>query len=292
MASRCRSSAFSPGSSLLPTFKFLWAPLLDRYAVPGFTRFWGKRRGWIMLSQLGIVTAMVAMAFTSADDSLALTALFAVLLAFWTTTLEVAADALAGRAGTDAELQGPLAAANLWGYRTAMVAAGSGALLFADVGGLDRGLSADRRGGVRAPADPRGDPARTARRRGRAAALVGGLVTSAAILLALALATAVVGWLLLGAAGARDQRQDERHPLGSGHRDAAVRGDRRCAAAHPPPPADARCALCSASSPLCRFLLALRRSRCCLDGLCLLLPHGRRAGAHPVEADDPRRATA
>ena len=39
---------------LLPTFKFLWAPLLDRYDVPGFARFWGKRRGWIMLSQLGI----------------------------------------------------------------------------------------------------------------------------------------------------------------------------------------------------------------------------------------------
>ena len=39
--------------TLLPTFKFLWAPLLDRYDVPGFARFWGKRRGWIMLSQLG-----------------------------------------------------------------------------------------------------------------------------------------------------------------------------------------------------------------------------------------------
>ena len=78
---------------LLPTFKFLWAPLLDRYDVPGFARFWGKRRGWIMLSQLGILTALLAMTFSSADTSLALTALFAVLLAFWTTTLEVAADA-------------------------------------------------------------------------------------------------------------------------------------------------------------------------------------------------------
>src|SRR5688500_16641071 len=39
---------------LLPTFKSLWAPVLDRYDVPGFARFWGKRRGWIMLSQLGI----------------------------------------------------------------------------------------------------------------------------------------------------------------------------------------------------------------------------------------------
>ena len=78
--------------ALLPTFKFVWAPLLDRYSVPGFSRFWGRRRGWIMLSQLGIFLSMVAMAFTSSDQSLPLTALFAILLAFWTTTLEVAAD--------------------------------------------------------------------------------------------------------------------------------------------------------------------------------------------------------
>ena len=63
--------------ALLPTFKFLWAPLLDRYDVPGFAGFWGKRRGWIMLSQLGIFTSLVAMALTSGDESLAVTALFA-----------------------------------------------------------------------------------------------------------------------------------------------------------------------------------------------------------------------
>ena len=117
---------------LLPTFKFLWAPLLDRFSVPGFGRFFGKRLGWIMLSQLGIFAAMVAMAFTSADTSLPLTALFAVLLAFWTTTLEVSADAWRIELAPTPETQGPLAAANLWGYRSAMVAAGSGALIVAD----------------------------------------------------------------------------------------------------------------------------------------------------------------
>ncbi|HKX90170.1 MAG TPA: permease, partial [Sphingopyxis sp.] len=75
--------------ALLPTFKFAWAPLIERYDIPGFSRFWGRRRGWIMLSQLGIFLSMVAMAFTSSDQSLPLTALFAILLAFWTTTLEV-----------------------------------------------------------------------------------------------------------------------------------------------------------------------------------------------------------
>src|SRR3954469_16205864 len=117
--------------ALLPTFKFVWAPLLDRFDVPGFGRFWGKRRGWIMLSQLGIFLSMAAMAFTSSDRSLPLTALFAVLLAFWTTTLEVAADGWRIELAPTKAEQGPIVAANLWGYRSAMVAAGSGAVFVA-----------------------------------------------------------------------------------------------------------------------------------------------------------------
>lgn len=200
---------------LLPTFKFLWAPLLDRYEVPGFARFWGKRRGWIMLSQLGILTALLAMAFTSSDASLALTALFAVCLAFWTTTLEVAADAWRIELAPTPELQGPLAAANLWGYRTAMVAAGSGALLFADA---DGSLAPVLRGlgiapgwtaaylliaaaaflplptlAVLPPEAGRGGG-------GRTVALGTGLVASAMILLAFAAMVAVIGWAVLGAA--------------------------------------------------------------------------------------------
>ena len=117
--------------ALLPTFKFVWSPLIDRFAAPGFSRFWGKRRGWIMLSQLGIFSAMVGMAFTSSDTNLALVALFATLLAFWTTTLEVAADGWRIDLAPTQEQQAPLVAANLWGYRSAMVAAGSGAILIA-----------------------------------------------------------------------------------------------------------------------------------------------------------------
>ncbi len=117
--------------ALLPTFKFVWAPLLDRFDVPGFGRFWGKRRGWIMVSQLGIALSLAAMAYTADDSRLPLTALFAILLAFWTTTLEVAADGWRIElAPTQAE-QGPIVAANLWGYRGAMVAAGSGAVYVA-----------------------------------------------------------------------------------------------------------------------------------------------------------------
>ena len=199
---------------LLPTFKFLWAPLLDRYDVPGFGSFWGKRRGWIMLSQLGIFTSMTAMALTSSDSSLAVTALFAVLLAFWTTTLEVAADAWRIELAPTQEGQGPLAAANIWGYRTAMVGAGSGALLVADPAGgaapwlagfgIEAGwttayLLIAAAAFVPLPilAALRPDPGHGG---SRWTALAAGLAASAAILGATLAATAAVGWVVLVAA--------------------------------------------------------------------------------------------
>lgn len=189
---------------LLPTLKFLWAPLLDRYDVPGFGRYWGKRPGWIMLSQLGIFTAMVAMAFTASDASLAITALFAVLLAFWTTTLEVAADAWRIELAPTPETQGPLAAATLWGYRTAMVAAGSGALVVADMPAwgwtgayLAIAIAAFVPFPILAAMRSEGGGG------GRFVALVTGLAATVTILGAMLALTAAVGWALLGlAAGA------------------------------------------------------------------------------------------
>ena len=186
--------------ALLPTFKFAWAPLVEKYDVPGFARFWGRRRGWIMLSQLGIFTAMVAMAFTSNDKSLPLTALFAILLAFWTTTLEVAADGWRIElAPTQAE-QAPIVAANLWGYRSAMVAAGSGAILVAaradwTIAYLVIAFAAFLPFPILAAMRPEQDGTR-----GRIGALVAGTLASLAILLATALATAAIGWVVLSAA--------------------------------------------------------------------------------------------
>src|SRR3569623_1774757 len=121
--------------SLLPTVKILWAPLLARFPVPGLARFYGKRLGWIMVSQIGIFLSMVAMAFTSADTNLPVVALFAVLLAFWTTTLEVAADAWRIELAPTAEEQGPLTAANLRGYQPAMAVSSLAALAVADHAG-------------------------------------------------------------------------------------------------------------------------------------------------------------
>ena len=185
---------------LLPTLKFVWAPLLDRYSIPGFGRFWGKRRGWIMLAQLGIFSAMIAMALTAGDASLAITALFAVLLAFWTTTLEVAADAWRIELYPTQDEQGPIVAANLWGYRTAMVAAGSGALIVADGAGwvaayLLIAVAAFLPFPLLVAMRPDGEGGG-----GRWVGLATGLVASLVILGAAALVTAAVGWAALSAA--------------------------------------------------------------------------------------------
>lgn len=187
--------------ALLPTFKFAWAPLLDKYDVPGFGRFWGKRRGWIMLSQLGIFLSTVAMAFTSSDANLQVTALFAVLLAFWTTTLEVAADAWRIELAPTAEQQGPMVAANLWGYRSAMVAAGSGAIYIAAKSDWTTAylvIAAAAFLPFPILACMRPDAGHGG---GRATALVTGLIASAVVLAGSLVIAAVVGWTLLTAMG-------------------------------------------------------------------------------------------
>jgi MFS transporter, PAT family, beta-lactamase induction signal transducer AmpG len=187
--------------ALLPTFKFAWAPLLDKYDVPGFGRFWGRRRGWILLAQLGIFASTVAMAFTSSDRNLELTALFALLLAFWTTTLEIAADGWRVELAPTADEQGPLVAANQWGYRSAMVAAGSGAIYVAaktdwTTAYLVIAVAAFLPFPILAAMRP--DPEHGG---GRAVALVTGIIVSAVALILTTIATAAVGWALLAAIG-------------------------------------------------------------------------------------------
>jgi PAT family beta-lactamase induction signal transducer AmpG len=187
---------------LLPTFKFVWAPLLDRFAVPGLTRFFGKRLGWIIVAQFGIFLSMVAMAFTAGDTSLPVTALFAVLLAFWTTTLEVSADAWRIELAPTAAEQGPLVAANLWGYRSAMVAAGSGALIVADHANWTWAYLAIAAGAF-LPLPILATMRRAEAGEGaRGSALTSGLVAAAGLLGASVVIVAAVGWVVLGVADA------------------------------------------------------------------------------------------
>ena len=114
------------------TFKFLWAPLIDRVPVPVLGRLLGRRRAWALLTQAALMAAIFAMATTSPAASPALTALFALLVAFCSASQDIVIDAYRVEALADDE-QGAGAGAIVLGYRVGMLTAGAGALWLAAV---------------------------------------------------------------------------------------------------------------------------------------------------------------
>lgn len=111
------------------TLKFLWAPLLDRYLPP----ILGRRRGWLLLTQLGVILGIVAIAVTgpsSADDALLPLAIAGTLLVFFSASQDIVADAYRADALTPKDM-GAGAAVFVMGYRLGMILAGTGALMLA-----------------------------------------------------------------------------------------------------------------------------------------------------------------
>ncbi len=115
------------------SIKVLWAPVVDRLALPGLTRWFGRRRSWMLLAQLTIASALAGIAFTDPTEALWLVAVWAVLAAFGSATQDVAVDAYRIEA-VSRERQGAMAATYVFGYRVALLAAGAGALHIAAVG--------------------------------------------------------------------------------------------------------------------------------------------------------------
>jgi len=71
------------------TWKFLWAPFMDRFVPP----FLGRRRGWLLVTQLALAALVAAMAFASPKADLAWLALLAVLVAFTSASQDIVFDA-------------------------------------------------------------------------------------------------------------------------------------------------------------------------------------------------------
>ena len=111
-------------------FKWVWAPLVDRMPIPLMTRWLGRRRSWLLLSQLTIIAALVGMALT--DPRLALTPVIwcALAVAFGSATQDIALDAYRIESA-ETRRQAALAASYQTGYRMAMIWAGAGALWIA-----------------------------------------------------------------------------------------------------------------------------------------------------------------
>ncbi len=75
------------------TLKFLWAPLVDALHVPFFTRAFGRRRGWLVFSQLLLIGAILLLALTDPARSPLFVALGALLVAAMSSTQDIVVDA-------------------------------------------------------------------------------------------------------------------------------------------------------------------------------------------------------
>lgn len=109
------------------TYKFLWAPLMDRYSIP----LLGRRRGWLVVTQLALLGTIAWMGTLSPNDSPWLLAALALAVAFLSSSQDIVSDAYR----TDvlgAQERGAGAAVSVFGYRIAMLVSGGLALILAD----------------------------------------------------------------------------------------------------------------------------------------------------------------
>lgn len=117
------------------SLKFLWAPLVDRVRIPGFSNWLGNRRGWTLFAILGTALAMWGMSLQDPAKDLETLAVCAVLIAFASATLDICVDAWRVDNASNAD-QAMVSAIYQMGYRFGMIAAVTGGLFIADIGGF------------------------------------------------------------------------------------------------------------------------------------------------------------
>jgi MFS transporter, PAT family, beta-lactamase induction signal transducer AmpG len=109
------------------TWKFLWAPLMDRFVLPGL----GRRRGWMLVTQVALLAAIGALGGLSPETQIDLVAYLCVALAFLSATQDIALDAYRRELLPDPEL-GLGNAIHVNAYKVAGLVPGSLSLILAD----------------------------------------------------------------------------------------------------------------------------------------------------------------
>jgi len=117
-------------AALAYSFKFVWAPIVDKLPLPVLDARLGRRRSWLLLSQCSILAAIVWMALTDPARSVEFMAYAAVLLGFSAATQDIAIDAYRIESQSE-EYQAAMAATYIAGYRIGMIVSGFVALKMA-----------------------------------------------------------------------------------------------------------------------------------------------------------------
>jgi PAT family beta-lactamase induction signal transducer AmpG len=116
------------------TLKFLWSPLMDSLRFPVLTKLLGRRRGWMLATQLALVASLLLLAAASPALNPWATAAVALLVSFCSASQDIVIDAYRVEILSKEE-QGEGAAMIQLGYRLGMIAATAGALNLADIMG-------------------------------------------------------------------------------------------------------------------------------------------------------------
>lgn len=109
------------------TLKFLWAPLFDRFRIP----LLGRRRGWMALTQIVLALSILALGHNDPTTHLDRTAMLAILVSFFSATLDILIDSYRRELLPDVEL-GLGSSISTFGYRMAMLFSGAFALYLSD----------------------------------------------------------------------------------------------------------------------------------------------------------------
>ena len=109
------------------SLKFVWAPLMDRYTPP----FLGRRRGWVLITQVLLLLAIAAMSLHDPRTGLRMLAINAIAIAFFSASQDISLDAYRTDVLETREM-GAGAAVFVMGYRIAMITTGALAFFLAD----------------------------------------------------------------------------------------------------------------------------------------------------------------
>jgi PAT family beta-lactamase induction signal transducer AmpG len=112
---------------LIYAFKWVWAPLVDRWSIPGLTRRWGKRRAFLFVGQLIVMVGLLGLSFCNPVQSMPWLVGFALLVAWGSATQDIALDAFRIEQAA-VHAQATLAAMYQAGYRLATLLASAGTL--------------------------------------------------------------------------------------------------------------------------------------------------------------------
>ncbi|RDD63378.1 AmpG family muropeptide MFS transporter [Ferruginivarius sediminum] len=122
---------FFSWAGIMFSIKVVWAPVIDRLPLPGLTRWLGRRRGWMLLGQIGVAAGLLGIAASDPAAEVGHLAVLAVAIAFFSATQDVAIDAYRIEA-VERRVQGAMAAAYILGYRVALLTGGAGTLYIAE----------------------------------------------------------------------------------------------------------------------------------------------------------------